>query len=57
MQVYPNGLVIGKKTGLLGFEDKNKDGIVQYNANAATNELAIDRDIMVLANPEIAKIT
>jgi cation/acetate symporter len=45
-----------EKTGLLGFEDKNKDGIVQYVANKETNELSIDRDIMVLANPEIANL-
>ena len=52
----PSGLVIGKKQGLLGFEDKNNDGVVQYVADKATNELTIDRDIMVLANPEIAKL-
>ncbi|WBX77184.1 cation acetate symporter [Tenacibaculum ovolyticum] len=45
-----------EKTGLLGFEDKNNDGVVQYVADKATNELTIDRDIMVLANPEIAKL-
>jgi len=45
-----------EKTGLLKFEDKNSDGIVHYNADKATNELTIDRDIMVLANPEIAKL-
>lgn len=45
-----------EKTGLLGFEDKNNDGVVQYVADPATNELTIDRDIMVLANPEIAKL-
>ena len=43
-------------TGLIKFEDKNKDGIVQYVADESTNELSIDRDIMVLANPEIAKL-
>lgn len=43
-------------TGLLKFEDKNEDGIVQYVANESENELTIDRDIMVLANPEIAKL-
>ncbi len=42
-------------TGLLAFEDKNGDGQIQYSADAATNEMVkIDRDIMVLANPEIA---
>ncbi len=42
-------------TGLLVFEDKNGDGRIQYTSNAETNEMVtIDRDIMVLANPEIA---
>ncbi|MGB5276260.1 MAG: sodium:solute symporter family protein [Gammaproteobacteria bacterium] len=42
-------------TGLLKFEDKNNDGRITYNADPATNEMVkVDRDIMVLANPEIA---
>ena len=45
-----------EKTGLLSFEDKNEDGLIQYNANASINELSVNRDIMVLANPEIAKL-
>ncbi|TFH93033.1 sodium:solute symporter family protein [Vibrio ouci] len=45
-----------EKTGLLGFDDKNGDGVIQYTSSAATNELKVDRDIMVLANPEIAKL-
>jgi cation/acetate symporter len=43
-----------EKTGLIKFDDKNNDGRVQYLANAAKNELIVDKDIMVLANPEIA---
>ena len=43
-------------TGLLGFTDKNEDGLIQYTADAATNELDVDVDIMVLANPEIANL-
>ncbi len=44
-----------EKTGLLGFEDKNDDGYIQYTANDQTNELTqVDQDIIVLANPEIA---
>jgi len=57
-------------TGLLSFEDKNDDGRIQYyNDDNETfvetvaaqkgwqgNELTIDRDIMVLANPEIANL-
>jgi|TARA_B110000305_G_C19372160_1_gene605020 cation/acetate symporter len=68
--------------GLIGWEDKNDDGKIQYSpgapfqgkptfaeqrredgsrqiTNAATdntNEVYVDRDIMVLANPEIAAL-
>jgi cation/acetate symporter len=45
-----------EKTGLIEFEDKNGDGVIQYVADKSTNELTIDRDIMVLANPEIARL-
>ncbi len=46
-------------TGLLKYEDKNKDGRLEYynpkGPRGAENELTkIDNDIMVLANPEIA---
>ena len=43
-------------TGLIAFEDKNNDGRISYVADEAKNELTVDRDIMVLANPEIAKL-
>lgn len=51
-----------EETGLLTFEDKNNDGLIQYTAvqeataSLAANELTVDRDIMVLANPEIANL-
>lgn len=45
-----------EKTGLLTFEDKNGDGLIQYVAPSERNELIVDRDIMVLANPEIANL-
>ena len=58
-----------EETGLLVFEDKNDDGRIQYydDGNPAFaaeaegygwrgNELTVDRDIMVLANPEIANL-
>ena len=60
-----------ENTGLLKFEDKNNDGHIQYYNDANTdpafqakaaaagwagNELTIDRDIIVLANPEIARL-
>ena len=42
-------------TGLLKYEDKNSDGLIQYTGDVKTNEMIkVDRDIMVLANPEIA---
>ncbi|MBL4652018.1 MAG: cation acetate symporter [Flavobacteriales bacterium] len=43
-------------TGLIKIEDKNNDGIIQYVKDAGQNEVTIDRDIIVLANPEIAKL-
>jgi cation/acetate symporter len=43
-----------ENTRLISFEDKNGDGRVQYVADPAVNELTVNRDIMVLANPEIA---
>lgn len=45
-----------ENTGLLTYEDKNGDGKIQYVADPNINELTIDQDIIVLANPEIAKL-
>lgn len=60
-----------EETGLLSFDDKNGDGKIQYYNDRNTdtkflakveakgwngNELSIDRDIIVLANPEIANL-
>ncbi len=45
-----------ESTELLGFTDKNEDGLIQYTADKKTNELDVDVDIMVLANPEIADL-
>ncbi|WP_338813985.1 sodium:solute symporter family protein [Bernardetia sp. Wsw4-3y2] len=60
-----------EKTGLIKYDDKNGDGIVQYYNDKSKdeaflaevaakgykgNEMEIDRDIMVLANPEIANL-
>jgi cation/acetate symporter len=44
------------KTKLISIDDKNGDGLVQYRKDAAVNEVTIDKDIMVLATPEIAKL-
>ncbi len=43
-------------TGLLKYDDKNDDNIIQYLGDEQLNELTIDKDIMVLANPEIAQL-
>jgi cation/acetate symporter len=45
-----------EKTKLIQFTDKNGDGKVQYLADESKNELIVDKDIMVLANPEIANL-
>ena len=54
----PNWFKNWEATGLIKFDDKNGDGNIQYRGahSAVENELTIDRDIMVLANPEIAKL-
>lgn len=45
-----------EEAGLITFEDKNNDGKIQYVGNEEINELDVDRDIIVLANPEIANL-
>jgi cation/acetate symporter len=65
----PDWMKRWEKTGLLKFEDKNGDGRIQFyndktkNADAKAkmdaagwkgNELTVNADIMVMANPEIA---
>src|SRR5690606_13632900 len=45
-----------EKTGLLTFTDKYEDGIIQYVGDKEKNELIIDNDIIVLANPEIVRL-
>ena len=52
----PDWFTNWENTGLLEFDDKNEDGIIQYVADTQVNELTIDNDIMVLANPEIANL-
>lgn len=66
----PEWMVNWENTGLLKFEDKNNDGRIQYyndkneqfNATVAAekgwagNELTVNNDILVLANPEIANL-
>ena len=45
-----------EETKLIEFKDKNGDGRIQYVGDEDRNELKIDKDIMVLANPEIARL-
>jgi cation/acetate symporter len=56
-QAIPDWFHRWETTGLLGVEDKNGDGRVQYTADPETNEVTtLNRDIFVLANPEIANL-
>lgn len=50
----PSWFSTWEETGLLSFNDINNDGKIQYLADPSKNELIVDKDIMVLANPEIA---
>ena len=52
----PNWFSNWEKTGLLTFDDKNGDGKIQYVSDVNINELKVDQDIIVLANPEIANL-
>ncbi|SEA10626.1 sodium:solute symporter family protein [Marinobacterium iners] len=66
----PDWVKTWEETGLIKFEDKNSDGRIQfYNAKAGDdfapveqargwngNELTVNNDILVLANPEIAQL-
>src|SRR5690606_5757692 len=49
---------VGKweQTGLLAFADRNGDGRVQLTPDPATSEITIDRDIIVLSTPEVARL-
>ena len=53
--MMPEWLKNWDNTGLIKFNDKNNDGIINY-INSSENELYINNDIMVLANPEIANL-
>ena len=69
-EARPQWMKNWEKTGLLQYEDKNGDGRIQYYNDKSEefaakaesfgwkgNEMVkVDRDIMVLANPEIAKL-
>ncbi|PYE32806.1 cation/acetate symporter [Idiomarina fontislapidosi] len=51
----PSWIKNWEKTGLITWEDKNDDGRMFYSGDER-NEMTIDRDIMVLANPEIGDL-
>lgn len=51
----PSWISNWEKTGLIAWEDKNNDGRMFYSGDER-NEMDIDRDIIVLANPEIANL-
>ena len=68
-EARPEWMKSWETTGLLKFDDKNSDGRIQYyndksagfEATAAErgwkgNELTVNNDILVLANPEIANL-
>ncbi|WP_144209024.1 sodium:solute symporter family protein [Shewanella donghaensis] len=54
-EAAPDWIKNWEKTGLIKWDDKNGDGNIYY-AKGETNEMSIDRDIMVLATPEIASL-
>jgi cation/acetate symporter len=43
-------------TGLVAFSDRNGDGRMTISADPARNEVTVDPDVLVLANPEIARL-
>lgn len=51
----PSWIKNWEKTGLISWDDKNKDGKMFYSGDER-NEMTVDRDIVVLANPEIAQL-
>ena len=51
----PSWIKNWEKTGLITWEDNNNDGKMFYSGDER-NEMTIDRDIMVLANPEIGEL-
>ena len=54
-ETAPEWIKNWEKTGLIKWEDKNNDGKIFYT-NGEKNEMNIDRDIIVLATPEIANL-
>ncbi|MBY6210591.1 cation acetate symporter [Microbulbifer agarilyticus] len=51
----PSWVANWEETGLIQWDDKNADGKMFYSGDER-NEMQVDRDIMVLANPEIANL-
>ncbi|GAC33964.1 sodium:solute symporter family protein [Paraglaciecola polaris] len=51
----PSWITSWEKTGLISWDDKNQDGKMFYSGDER-NEMHVDRDIIVMANPEIANL-
>ncbi len=45
-----------EETGLVGWTDRNGDGVMQLSGDPARNEVRVDRDVIVLAHPEMAQL-
>lgn len=52
----PEWFLSWESTGLIEFADKDGDGVMRFTGDPETNEIIVDRDIIVLANPEIARL-
>jgi cation/acetate symporter len=52
----PEWFVAWRETGLVGFSDRDGDGRMRLSADPARNEVTIDPDVLVLANPEMARL-
>jgi cation/acetate symporter len=48
--------VVNRSTQLLTFQDKNRDGRFQLKPDETTNEITLDKDIVVLSTPEVANL-
>jgi cation/acetate symporter len=52
----PQWLRAWERTKLVGFHDRDGDGRLRMSADPARNEVTIDPDVLVLANPEMARL-
>jgi cation/acetate symporter len=54
IEALPQWVTDWERADLITINDQNGDGVVQFTPDDATNEIDVDNDIMVLANPQIA---